>query len=153
MLDQQHRNVGRQLLDEIDDQPDVARRHAGGRLVQQQHLGLEPESHSNLGHALAAVGEIGDVARRIRREPDTLQQRIGFVDHGAVAAGGAPNVVGQAFPLGHGERDVFQHAQLAEQLVDLEGADQPPLDAARLRQSGDVVAVQENAARRRRQCA
>src|SRR5256886_5771659 len=54
VLDHQDRAVGRHALDEGRDALDVGVRHAGGRLVEQHHLGVERERGGDLARALAA---------------------------------------------------------------------------------------------------
>ena len=55
VLDHQHRAIRRYALHESGDALDIAMRHAGGRLVEQHHLGIERERGGNLERALAAV--------------------------------------------------------------------------------------------------
>ncbi len=77
-----------------------------------------------------------------------FEQRIGFLDRGAMVAGRAPQIAAEAAALADREGHVFEHAQAAEQLGDLKGADETALDARRLRQRGDVGAVEQRSARR-----
>ena len=44
-------------LDQLRDAVDVLVAHAGGRLVEQQHLGIERERGGDFQRALAAVGQ------------------------------------------------------------------------------------------------
>ena len=59
----------------------LAGRHAGRRLVEQQHLGLEPERHRDLDQALAAIGQLAHRAQRLVGEAEPLEQRVGLLDH------------------------------------------------------------------------
>ena len=63
VLDHQHGAVGGDALDQRADAVDVLVTHAGGRLVEQQHLRIERERGGDLQRALAAVGQLdrGDV--------------------------------------------------------------------------------------------
>ena len=92
-------DVGRQALDHLDDHAGLARRHAGRRLVEQQHLGREAERHRDLDQALAAIGELADRPQRVVGEAEPLEQREGFLDRGAVMPGGAEQAAGDPLPL------------------------------------------------------
>ena len=80
-----------------------------------------------------------------------LQQVHRLVDHVLALAGRLQHRGGGAEPLGHCDIDVLQHRQPAEQPIDLEGAGDAELDALGLRDRGDVAAVEQHAAGRRRQ--
>src|ERR1700704_4170404 len=58
VLDHQDRAVGRHALDERGDALDVGMHHAGGRLIEQHHLGVERERGGDLERALAAVRQL-----------------------------------------------------------------------------------------------
>ena len=60
-------------LDQVHDAIHVTMRHAGGRLVQQHHLGFKGESGGNLQGALQAIGQVGNHGFRERGEPDVEQ--------------------------------------------------------------------------------
>ena len=70
VLDDQQRDVGGEPFDRLDDATAFARRDAGRRLVEQQHLGREAERHRDLGQALPAIGEGRDRPQRLLGEPD-----------------------------------------------------------------------------------
>ena len=57
MLDHQHGAIGGDRLDQRGDAVDVLVAHAGGRLVEQQHFGIERERGRDLQRALAAIGQ------------------------------------------------------------------------------------------------
>ena len=58
MLDGQDRHaVGIELLDDLARGVGLLRRHAGGRLVEQQKLGLQADRHADLQPLLEAVAE------------------------------------------------------------------------------------------------
>src|SRR5215471_17541289 len=54
VLDHEHGAVGGNRLDQRRDAVDVLVPHAGGRLVEQQHLGIERQRGGNLERAFAA---------------------------------------------------------------------------------------------------
>ncbi len=146
MFDDQHGNVGRQPLDGLDDGAGFRRRHAGRRLVEQQHLGREAERHSDLDQALAAVGELLHRAKRFVVQAEPLEQAVGLVDDVAAAPCRPMDVAAAAEPLRHRERHVFENRQAAKQRRDLERAHDAVLDALRLGQRRDVGAVEQDAA-------
>ena len=110
MVDDQDGDVGRQALDDPGDEPRFARRHAGGRLVEQQHLGREAERHGDLDQALAAIGERVDRAQRVVGEVEGFREREGLLDDAPVAPGRPQQIVGDAFALGDRQRHVFERA-------------------------------------------
>ena len=57
MLDQQHRNVGRDLLDQAADALALGGGKAGERLIEQQHARLGCERQAHVEQPLAAIGE------------------------------------------------------------------------------------------------
>ena len=77
----------RQPLDHLDDHAALGRGHAGRRLVEQQHLGLEAERHGDLDQALAAIGQLAHRPQRLVGDAEPLEQRERLLDHGAARAG------------------------------------------------------------------
>ena len=57
VLDHQHGAVGGDRLDQRADAVDVLVAHAGRRLVEQQHFGIERQRGGDLERALAAIGQ------------------------------------------------------------------------------------------------
>src|SRR5579863_4088840 len=53
VLDHQHGAARSNALDEVDDAPDIFTRHSGGRLVEQQKLGVERQGGGNFECALS----------------------------------------------------------------------------------------------------
>ena len=68
VLDQQHRDVGRQGGDGVEDVAPLGFGHAGRRLVEQQHLRRAGEGRGDLEQALLAVGQGVGAPRRARRQ-------------------------------------------------------------------------------------
>ena len=151
VLDDQHGDVARELRDDVEDDGAFGRRHARRRLVQQQHFRPEAEGDRDLDQALAAVRQLLQRPLRFVCDPQPLEQGVGFLDDAAMRAGDAEHGAGHALALADRQRHVLEHGQPLEELVDLEGAAQPALDARLLRQRGDVLAGQPDLARRRRQ--
>ena len=61
-------------FDGVEDDVAFGARHAGGGLVEQQDLGLEPDRDRKLDQALAAIGQLGHAMARIVRKLQGLQQ-------------------------------------------------------------------------------
>ena len=67
-----------QLLQRLQDSLALRRGHARRGLVEQQHLGLEPERDGDLHQALLAVGQVGDAHRGVVGEAERGEQALGF---------------------------------------------------------------------------
>ena len=89
MVDDQYRDLGRQALDDIGDEVGLARRHAGRRLVEQQHLRRQPERDGNFDKPLASIGAACGPGERILGEAERIEQCESFFGDGAVAPGRA----------------------------------------------------------------
>ena len=60
----------RDALDQRDGLARLARRHAGGRLVEQQEVGIAGERDAELELLLVAVGQLPPAVSRLAGEPD-----------------------------------------------------------------------------------
>src|SRR6478735_9743240 len=139
----------REGLDERDGAVDVLDPHAGGRLVEQEQLGVEGEGDGELEGALLAVGERGRRGTGAVGEPDLVEQV-----HGAVAEGGhpldrAPPLLAHPGRAGEGELEVLAQRHLLEEARDLEGAGDAERGDLLRGLAGDVLAVEEDGAGRR----
>ena len=111
--------------DQRGDALDVLLRHAGHRLVEQHHLGVERQRRGDLQRALAAVGQLDRrraAAKAASPTASISSQRVGV--EMAERPLRAPEVEGvAALPL---QRDahVLQHGQMREHRRDLERADE-----------------------------
>ena len=85
VLDEQHRDVLRQVVDRGEQLGALVARHAGGRLVEQQHLGLGRERERDFEQPLLAVGELAGL-RGSRRRPSMqrVEDVVGLVDGVAI---------------------------------------------------------------------
>ncbi len=79
VLDDEDGDLRRQLAEIAQNELALVRGHAGGGLVEQQHLGLQAERDRDLDQALLAVGQIGDARRRVVREAEGGEVRHRFV--------------------------------------------------------------------------
>jgi hypothetical protein len=149
VLDDQHGDVGIEAGDHIEDEMALRGRHAGRRLVEQQHARPLGERNRDLDQALAAIGQLTHQLERIVDQPQRFQVIERLVDHRSLGAGRTPEIVVLAIAFADGHADVFQNRQPAEELIDLEGARQAAPGADGLAGGGDVVAIEHNTAGRR----
>src|SRR2546421_10510884 len=150
VLDHQHGAVGRHALDERADTLDVGVRHAGGRLVEQHHLRVERKRGGDLEGALAAVGQLDRHRRLELRQPDRLDQLARRPVQLAKDALGTPEIERMAALSLQREPHVLEHREMREYRRDLEGAHQSHARDARRRRAGNVAAIEEDPAARRR---
>src|SRR5512143_1352961 len=151
VLDHQHRPVRGDALDQRGDPLDVLVRHAGGRLVEQQHLGLERERGRDLQRALAAVGKLARRRLRERTEADRLDQLERALVMARERALGAPEIEGMPAVALQRDADVLEDGEIGEDRRDLERADEALARDRRGSCPGDLLALVENVARRRRE--
>ena len=69
MLDDQDGDVGVERGHHVENEMAFRRRHAGGRLVEQQHARLLRERDGDFDQALAAIGQFAHQLERIVGEP------------------------------------------------------------------------------------
>ena len=139
MVDDEHADVPGQPVDGVEDDVALGARHAGRRLVEQQHLRLKPERDRQLDQALAAVGQLRDAVPRVVRELQGLEQVHRLLDHVPPPAGRPEHGRRRADALGDREVDVLEHREPAEQPVDLERPGDAELDAFGLGDARDVA--------------
>lgn len=151
MLDQQHRHVGRQGRHGLQQLLALAGRHAGHRLVEQQHARLAGQRDRDLEQAALAVGQLPRLLLRNVAQMELLEQLRSPLRHLGRRAQRPPPLRGQPGLLRDHERQRFQRRHRVEELVDLEGAHHAARHAAVRRQARDVLAFQHDAAGRRRE--
>ena len=100
----------------------LRRRHAGGGLVEQQHLRLQRQRDRDLDQPLAAVGQFAHQLERVLGEPQRVRDGRGLLDHRALAPAGRHRLLQAPLALGDRQVDVLQHGEPAKQLIDLERA-------------------------------
>ena len=127
----------RDLVDEPDRLLRLARRHARGRLVEEQHPRPLGEGDGELELLLLAVGELPRLFLRLLREPDEGEeiQRLAAVE-------ARPDPEHREVPVvaGHqGHLHVLEHAHARIHVDPLEGAREPRLDDAVRRQPGQLA--------------
>ena len=147
VLDDQHRDIRVERGHHIEDEMALRRRHAGGRLVEQQHARLLRERDGDFHQPLAAIGQFAHQLQRIVDQPQRVEMIERLVKNDPAAADRPPHIVGMAVTLADAHADVFQHREPAEQLVDLEGAREAAPRAFGLTHVCDVLAVENHAAR------
>jgi len=155
VLDEQDGAVAAALqpADEVEDHRHLVDRHAGGRLVEHHHVRLQRRHDRHLELALVAVGERRRLGVAPRREADLVERPVGALDPAAMAGPAREDLGTTRRPRLDGEADVLVGGEIGEERGDLEG----PADAARRASRGaelrDVVAVEQDAARGRRDLA
>ena len=134
--------------------PRFVRGHAGGRLVEQQHLRLEAERDGDLDQALPAVGQVLAPARSASSaRPSRSSSCIGLVDDLArCAAGRRAHVAARRRRVRRSPSATFSSTgRPRNSVVDLERAAEAALDARCLATARDVLAAEQDAARGRRE--
>ena len=106
-------------------------------------------SERDLDQALAAVGQLADRLERVLDQPVRREMLERLLDHRRLGARGPKEVVAGAGALADRQAEVVEHAQAAEELIDLERAREAPPRARLLGEVRDVLAAQQHAARRR----
>ena len=140
------RDVLRQAGDRGEQLGAFLARHAGGGLVEQQHLGLGGERQRDLQQPLLAVGELPGLARADRTEHQRFEDRIGLVHRGAIVGRRAPPGAGDLLALADRQRHRFERGEMREQAVDLEGAHKPAPHPLLGAERGDVLAAEQDLA-------
>src|SRR4051794_21868072 len=146
MLDHQDREGTRQARDQVDHAAGLARRHARGRLVQQQEVGLAGERDPDLELALLAVGQVAGKPRAVVAEVHAMHQLLGARDHVAEAPDRREEIERAAAAPLHRQPQVLAHAEILEQVVTLEGAGNTQAADAARRPAGDVGVLDQNPA-------
>ncbi len=113
------------FVDEVGQLLGLLRIHAGGRLVQQQQLGLGGQGPGDLQPALKAVGQrAGHLVLQVEQTL-LLQQGHGLLPHPLLLAAVEAKGGGEDVLLGPhvlGDQYVVKHRQGGEQTDILEGA-------------------------------
>ena len=144
MLDQKDRQVGIERAEEFRHLGGFARRKAGGRLVQQQDLGVAGETEHDLELPLLAVREVADLGVLAVQERRLFQQVMRLVVDVAIRGEESPHhELRRAHALDR-QQHVVEDRQPREQAGDLEGACHPERGAPVARPAGDVLAEQEH---------
>ena len=111
---------------------------------------LGGERHRELELAVLAVAELATTVSARAARPTRRERRTRGLAQFALAPGAAPKAERVAGVRLHGQRDIVERGEIAEQRGDLERARQPQQAAAMDRPRGDVGAVEEDAAGVRR---
>ena len=108
VLDEQQRQIVGQAGHRLEDVAAFFLRHAGGRLVEQQHFRLGRERQRDFQQPLAAVGQFARRLIAAVAEPQLAQDVVRLVDRLAVRGELLPELAGDAAPLGDRERHRFE---------------------------------------------
>src|SRR3989449_8048627 len=148
VLDHQDRAVGRHAPDERRDALDVGVRHAGGRLVEQHHLGVERERGGDLERALAAVrqldGDAGFELGQADRGDQLARAGIELAQHPFRA----PEIERMTALSLQRDAHVLAHREARKYRREPERAHEAHAGDARRRRAGDVAPLVEDADRK-----
>src|SRR6516162_9930935 len=114
MLDHQDGVFRRDTLDQARDLVDVLVAHAGHRLVEQHHFGIERERGCDLERALAAVGHFDGRRRGEFAQAHIVEQLQRAVIEAVEHRLGAPEIEGMAVLALQRDADIFQPGQMRE---------------------------------------
>ncbi len=151
MLDQQHRHIGRQGRDRIEDVAPLGLGHAGRRLVEQQHPRRAGEGHGDFEQTLLAVRQgIGAHVEHVA-QTEARGNVVDLARDGIAGAQAAPPVAALPQPLANRQRQRLERREIGEELVDLERPHQPAPHPRLGAQVGDVLSHEKHLPGRRRQ--
>src|SRR5438874_4127229 len=153
VLDQQDGLVALRLdvADEIEDHRHLVDAHAGGRLVEHEHLGLEREQDRHLELALIAVRQRCGRDVALLGERDAVEIVLGPLDQLDVRAPGGEQALAGIGARLHRKAHVLQHREARKQIGQLEGAADAALGALRCAHARDVLAEELHRAAGRRE--
>ena len=151
VLDEQHRDVPRQGRHRGEQFVPFRLRHAGGRLVEQQHARAAGEGDGDLEKPLLAVRQVRRSLVEHVREIEACRDVGDVADDRILAPGDTPPIPTAAQSLGHSEPQGFRRRHGREELVDLKGAHEAAAHAQLGAQIRDLGAFEKNASCARRQ--
>src|SRR5260221_6502595 len=136
VLDREHGHAFRiEPLPHLAGKMRFFRRHARGRLVEQQQTRLQADCHADLEPLLLAMAEVAGTLRLLGFEAEVCQQRVDL----------ARKRDGAVLPL-QGDFEVLADRQPVEHARHLELDREPAVDARERFQRGDVLAGEEDIA-------
>ena len=151
VLDHQHRAIRRDALDQRGNAIDIFVRHAGSRLVQQHHFGLERERGRDLQRTLAPVRELDRQRLLEPREAHGVDQFFRARVQRMQRPFRMPEVERMPTFALQCDSHVLQDRKMREHRRNLERAHEPhPRDRRRTR-PGDLATIEENAPARWRE--
>src|SRR3954471_12732442 len=141
VLDEDHGALLVEPEDQVHHGARLLRAHAGGRLVEEEKPRVAGERDGDLEAALVAVGEVLDRVVAPGGEADRREELLGARDEVAVVLARRPDVETGLHRL-RGDAHVLEHAELREQVRDLERLGDPEMGEAVLRLGRDVAALE-----------
>ena len=124
----------------------LARRHAGGRLVEQQDLGIARQRDAELELLLVAVGQRAGDCPRLAGKADRGEQRLGFVAIELVRA--RPEIRPRPRWTRKAACTFSNTVSLGKMLVRWNERPMPMRQILMRRHAGDVAAVDDDTGRR-----
>ncbi len=122
VLDQQHRQIGGDRLDQVADALALGGGQAGQRLVEQQHARACRQRQRHVEQALPAIAQRAGFGGLDAAQAHGLDHAQGLLVDGVEALGAAPGVEALLCPRLHGQPDIFRDREGGEEVGDLEGA-------------------------------
>jgi hypothetical protein len=146
VLDDQHRNVGGDVLDEVRHPLALGGGKACQRLVQQQHLRLGAERDAEVHQPLPAIGEFTALDSLDSLQAQEFDQLRGLGVDVAVMVDVAPQVEAASVLGLQRQTQVLVDRQPLEQVGDLERARQPLMADRFRRYTLNLATVQSDGA-------
>ena len=134
------------LADQLHRALGLRAAHAGGRLVEQDHLGAAGHRHADLQRALLGVRQRAGRHVGPCRQADLLDHLVGALIDPAQPREAAPERVSVAAGPQQRAGHVVERRQAREQVGDLEAARQPEAADLVRRQPADTAAAQQHLA-------
>ena len=124
VFDDQHGNVGRDVLHEVRDALALGGGEAGQRFVQQQHLRLGAERDAEIDQPLSAIGKFTALDGLDAFEAEEFDQFSGLGVDALVAVDVAPEIEPHVALRLQRQSQIFVNRKTLEQVGDLERAGQ-----------------------------
>ena len=146
MLDQQHRQLGGDALDQRSDALALGGGEARQRLVEQQDTWSRRKRQPHVEQALSAIGECARFRRFDAGQPEKADQLGGFLHHRPHRARAGPAVEMKGIARLHREPQILEDGKRREKVGDLERSGEARRDYSVRRPAGDVDASEKDAA-------
>src|SRR5512139_3587773 len=144
MFDQEHAHIGRQRGDGGENFMTLVFGDPGRRFVKQKHTWMAGDCDCNFQQTLLAIRQnrgarIDDVGEmKALQNFDHLRNEVG------AATNDAPPVEALSSAFGYCQSDCLERRQVAEQLIDLERADDPEAYSLVYRKIADVFSIEHD---------
>ena len=151
MFDQEDRHLAIQPLQKFGHLRRLARRQPGGRLIEQENVGIAGQPQYDLELALLAVREMAHLDVLAIDERGALQQMVRLVIDVAIRRQEPPHHEFRRAPAFDGQQNIVEDRESRKQACDLEGARHAKRGAPMARPRGDILAEQQHLSGTRRE--